>query len=194
MPQIRPNDASEELFRLASRLRSGSLDRAGFERAARGLVLRLAQTPQEGELAVPDGELLAQLGKWLTAKYRIDAAYRSYADRVKGPWRDALVGHWYRHAEEERRQAYDLAMKIIALGGDPIQTMIDVPACPANLMGFCASLMQLELAAIENAHEVVRMAGQNGPVRVLAEQIMLVDAQHLDDLRRMCAGFDAGAG
>lgn len=162
------------------------------KRAAWGVVSRTAQTPQEGELAVPEGELIAQLGKWLTAKYRIDAAYRSYADRIRGPWRDSLVDHWYKHAEEERQQAYDLAMKIVALGGDPMQTVIDVPASPANLMGFCANLMQLELDAIENAHATIRMAGANGPVRVLAEQIMLVDAQHLDDLRRMCADFQVG--
>lgn len=182
----RPSQASQELVRIADRLdSSGSPSRTAFDRAAKRLVSRIAQTPQEGELAVPLGQLLAQLGKWLTAKYRIDAAYRSYADRVRGPWRDALVDHWYTHAEEERKQAYDLAMKIVALGGDPMQTIIDVPPCPPNLEGFCASLMALELAAIENAHAVVQMAGSNGPVRVLAEQIMLVDAQHLDDLRRM---------
>lgn len=151
-----------------------------------------AQDSREGELAVPVGQLLNQLGKWLTSKYRIDIAYRSYADRVKGPWRDSLVDHWYKHAGEERQQAYDLAMKIVALGGDPIQTTIEVPACTPNLTGFCAILMELELSAIENARTVVQMAGNNGPVRVLAEQVMLVDSQHLDDLHRMVCSFDVG--
>jgi len=182
----RPLQASRELVRIADVVdSSGHPSRTAFRRAAGRLVSRIAQTPQEGELAVPLGELLAQLGEWLTAKYRIDAAYRSYADRVRGPWRDSLVDHWYTHAEEERKQAYDLAMKIVALGGDPMQTIIDVPPCLPNLDGFCASLMKLELDAIENAHAVIQMAGENGPVRVLAEQVMYVDAQHLDDLRRM---------
>ena len=149
--------------------------------------------PQEGAFAAPIGQVLAHLNEWLVAKYRIDAAYRSFADRVKGPWRDALVDHWYTHAGEERQQAYDLAMKIVALGGDPILGNVNVPQIPANLGGFCAALIGLELKAIESAHGTIELAGSNGPLRVMAEQIMMVDAQHLDDLRRMCATFDMGS-
>lgn len=194
LSEMRPDDVSTELRRIAESLSGDEPSISGFESACRGVLAalspRTAQEAQEGAFAAPEGQLLAHLGKWLTAKYRIDASYRSYADRVKGPWRDALVEHWYTHAKQERKQAYDIAMKIVALGGDPMQTVIDVPAAPANLGAFCAQLAQLELAAIENGRIAIQLAGENAPLRVLAEQVIYTDAQHLDDLRRMCAGFD----
>ena len=161
-----------------------------------GLVLALSDKTsknipsREGLFAVSDYEVISHLQKWLTAKYTIDAAYRSYADRVKGPWRDALVDHWYDHAEEERKQAYDLAMKIVGLGGDPMQTTINVPPALPNFKAFCISLMELELKAIENGYIAIQMSGENTPLRVLSEQIMYVDSHHLDDLKRMCTSFD----
>lgn len=144
----------------------------------------------EGGLAVPTGQMIAHLQKWLAAKYRIDAAYRSFADRVKGPWRDSLVEHWTTHAGEERQAAYDLAMKIVGLGGDPNVTMIDVPMVPPDLASLCMVLMNLELKAIEAARETMSMSGERVSLRVLAENICLQDTHHLDDLRRLCVGMN----
>lgn len=188
---MNPETVSTELVRIADLADSGP-SRSAISDAMAGVLAAVtaAQPPHSEDFAVPLGQVLAHLGKWLTAKYRIDAAYRSYADRVRGPWRDALVDHWYKHAEEERRQGYDLAMKIVAIGGDPIQTVIEVPPATASLGAFCAQLAKLEADAIENGKVAIQMAGGNAPLRVLAEQIIYVDAQHLDDLRRMCAGFD----
>jgi bacterioferritin len=145
----------------------------------------------EGLLAVPDGQVIAHLQKWLAAKYRIDAAYRSYADRIKGPWRDALVEHWQKHAGEERAAAYDIALKVVGLGGDPSVTVIEVPQTTPNLGALCAVLMSLELKAIEAARETISMSGERASLRVLAEELLLQDAAHLDDLRRMCVGVTA---
>lgn len=193
-----PAQASRRLNRIASaldRARNPSLSKLaraiGEARVALGEVEVVQQEGREGQLAVPEGQALSLLSEWLTAKYRIDSAYRSYADRVRGPWRDSLVDHWYKHAEEERQQAYDLAMKIIGLGGDPNVTVIDVPPCPANLQAFCAVLMDLELAAIDKAHRVIAASGTMRSLGVLAENIMLTDTQHLDDLRRMCVQVSA---
>lgn len=195
---MRPDQTSSMLRRLADMVDGERLPSRRAVAAAAGRIVTALEgsgaTPREGAFAVPDAEVVAHLGKWLTAKYTIDAAYRSFSDRVKGPWRDSLVDHWYKHAEEERRQGYDLAMKIVAIGGDPIQTSIQVPPATANLGGFCMALMDLELKAIENGRVAIQMAGDNAPLRVLAEQIIYTDAQHLDDLRRMAATFDMGAG
>jgi len=148
---------------------------------------RIANVPaREGQFAAPDGQVVAHLQKFLNAKYAIDIAYRSFADRVKGPWRDALVSHWQEHAKEERDSAYDLAMKLVGLGADPIQTAVQVPACPANVFAFCKALIELELKAIENSRRLIVLAGDNTAMKVLAENVILVDTQHLDDLRRMC--------
>jgi len=154
---------------------------------------RVANVPaREGQFAAPDGQMVAHLQKFLSAKYAIDAAYRSFADRVKGPWRDALVSHWQEHAKEERDNAYALAMRIVGLGADPMQTVVQVPACPASVFGFCKVLMEMELKAIENSRRLIALAGDNTAMKVLAENIILVDTQHLDDLRRMCVQTEGG--
>lgn len=149
-----------------------------------------AASSPEGSLAVPTSQMVAHLNHWLRAKYEIDAAYRSFADRIKGPWRDALVDHWQEHAKEERGHAYDLAMKIVGFGSDPIQTAINVPMCPANLVAFGAVLIDLELKAIDAAHKTIEMSGTMRALAVMAENMMLTDTQHLDDLRRMISNLN----
>ncbi len=152
------------------------------------IAARVANVPaKEGQFSAPDGQVLAHLQKYLGAKYVADAAYRSFADRVRGPWRDSLQQHWAEHAGEERRAAYDLAMKVSALGGDPSVSSISVPTCTASLPGLMQCLIDLELDAIENGRALIAMAGSNTAMVVLAENLVLQDTQHLDDLRRMAA-------
>jgi bacterioferritin (cytochrome b1) len=154
---------------------------------------RIANVPaREGQFAAPDGQVIAHLQKFLSAKYAIDMAYRSFADRVHGPWRDALVDHWHEHAKEERDAAYDIAMKIVGLGADPVQSAVQVPSCESTVVGFCKSLMELELRAIENGRRLIALAGDNTAMKVLGENLILVDTQHLDDLRRMIVGSTGG--
>jgi len=152
---------------------------------------RVACVPAiEGAFGVPPGQVIAHLQKFLNAKYAIDVAYRSFADRVRGPWRDALVDHWHDHAKEERDHAYDLAMKVVGLGSDPIQTAVQVPVCTANLSGFMQVLSNMELEAIAAGRELINISGNNTAMKVMAENIVVVDTQHLDDLRRMAAKMD----
>lgn len=194
---IRPSRISSRILKVADavdRAERPSLSKLSAEIGKVVLALEdedigveVVEGSPEGLLAAPVGQVISHLQGWLTAKYRIDAAYRSFADRVKGPWRDSLVEHWQKHAEEERAQGYDIAMKIVGLGGDPSVTVIDVPPCPSSLPAFCASLMSLELKAIEKARETMSLAGEMAALRVMSENILLTDAQHLDDLRRMAA-------
>jgi bacterioferritin (cytochrome b1) len=162
-----------------------------MERSMLRVASRVACVPEkEGQFAAPDGQIIAHLQNFLAAKYAIDVAYRSFADRVRGPWRDALYEHWDEHAGEERKAAYDLAMKIVGLGADPILTAVQIPPCPANTAGFMKCLMGLELDAVENGRTLIKLAGDNTSMKVLAENLILVDTQHLDDLRRMAAKSD----
>ena len=188
---MRPSAAKNRVLRLASAVEAAarpSLSKLSAEIGRVVLALEEDGVPEgspEGGTAAPPGQVIAHLQKWLAAKYTIDAAYRSYADRVRGPWRDALAEHWQTHAGEERKAAYDLAMKIVGLGGDPSVTSVTVPQSPADLGAFCAVLMSLELKAIEAARETISLSGEMGGLRVMAENILLQDSQHLDDLRRM---------
>lgn len=184
---MEPKEVSKRLLRIAHSIETDEHPKKDIVISSLNEIqasIKVAQTPQEGLPAAPLDQIITHLGTWLTAKYTIDAAYRSYADRVRGPWRDALVDHWYKHAKEERKQGYDLAMKIVALGGDPIQTVIEVPAAETSLGAFCAQLSALELKAIENGRIAIQLAGDDAPIRVLAEQLIYTDSQHLDDLRR----------
>jgi bacterioferritin (cytochrome b1) len=150
---------------------------------------RVAASPNEGKegsFGAPLGEILALLQTLLTAKYAIEISYRSFADRVRGPWRDALVDHWHEHAKEERESTYQIAMKIMALGGDPIQTNISVPPCTSDVTALCKVLSIQELTAIEACRKLVELAGDNTSLRVLAENTIVQDTQHNDDLIRMC--------
>lgn len=141
---------------------------------------------KEGAYSVPDGQVISCLQEFLNAKYAIDTAYRSFADRVKGLWRDSLVDHWYEHAKEERSHQYDLAMKIVGMGADPMVTVISVQQCPANAEAFCQVLAKMELEAISHGRKLIELAGSNTSMKVLAENIILTDTKHMDDLRRMC--------
>jgi bacterioferritin (cytochrome b1) len=146
---------------------------------------------KEGELSVPEGQVIAHLQKFLSAKYAIDMAYRNFSDRIRGPWRDSLAQHWYEHADDERKSTYELTMKVIGLGADPMQTYVQIPACTPNVGAFVQVLMQMELEAIEAGRELARLAGENMGLRVLAENTVVLDTHHLDDLRRWAAKLDA---
>lgn len=149
---------------------------------------RIASGPdvaKEGALGAPNGQVIAHLQEFLTAKYAVEMSYRSFSDRVRGPWRDALVDHWHEHAKEERESAYQLAMKIVGLGGDPIQTSVSIPPCPANVSGFIKLLMDQELDAISAGRKLISLSGANTSLKVLAENTIVLDTHHLDDLRRL---------
>ena len=139
----------------------------------------------EGALSVPDGQVIAHLSHFISAKYSVEIAYRNFSDRIKGLWRDSLVEHWHKHAQDERQSTYDLSMKLIGLGGDPVLTMIQIPVCTSNVIGFHQILMKMELEAIEAGRTLIQMAGQNTGLKVLAENTVLLDSHHLDDLKRM---------
>jgi len=142
---------------------------------------------KEGNFSCPVPDVVNHLQKWLNAKYVIDISYRNFADRIKGPWRDGLVDHWNEHAKQERAHAYDLSMKIVGLGHDPIQSSINIPnlGLAPDIKEYFCNLMEQELAAIEAGRLAIKMASDNTALKVMAENFILIDSQHLDDLRRM---------
>jgi bacterioferritin len=185
---VKPSQVSRELVRIADDIDAG--DRPSLLLVTDRIRRVLAAVGPVGEFAAPIGQVLAQLQELLTLKYTKDVTYRSYVDRVRGPWRDSLYEHWTEHAEEERGHAYDIAMKIVAIGGDPGLASVQVPLSPPHLVGFYMALSDLELRALEAGHALLQMAGKNDPLRLMVEQIMYVDAQHMDDLRRMFESVD----
>jgi bacterioferritin (cytochrome b1) len=149
-------------------------------------ISKVGLTPEmEGEYGSDHAQIVNILLDILHCKYAIDMAYRSFADRVHGPWRDALVDHWYDHAKEERKAQYDIAMKIEGLGAAAIVSSIQIPQCGSDVLEFSKCLVAMELELIAKQRVLLEQSGDNTSMKVFAENLILVDTQHLDDLRRM---------
>lgn len=147
---------------------------------------KIAHVPtREGAFAVDVEQVISTLHCWLEMKYALQIAYLSFSDRTRGPWRDSLVGHWKDHYKDERGHTYALAMKIVGLGGDPQVCNVSVPQCECSLKAFFLCLIEMELKAIECGRQVIQMSGDNTALRLLAEEMVLLDSHHLDDLKRM---------
>jgi len=143
-----------------------------------------ANSPEEGLFAVPQEKIIAQCNKILKMKYGIMLTYVNYGDRIRAQYRDVLYDHFNEHMAEERQDAYHLTMKITALGGEPVTkvaTILDATTTEQMLM----NLLQAEKELIQEFRNLSAMAGENLPLKVMLEQMVLTDQQHADDLRRM---------
>ncbi len=146
----------------------------------------LSPDPREGLFNTSKDNVIFCLTNLLSQKYSLHVAFRSNADRIhSSAWRDSLFEHFEDHAEEELDMAYDIAMKIVSLGSDPVVSNIEIPYCAADVSSVFNMLIEMELKAIDTANRLAKMSGNNTSLRVLAENIVLIDTQHIDDIRRM---------
>ena len=144
----------------------------------------LAVSHEEGLFAVPQEQMLRLLQKALKLKYTAIMMYVNYGDRIRSHFRDSVYEHFNEHMAEERASAYDLAMKITALGGEPEVQVGKVPSTPA-LAEMFMHIMQLEKELIQGQREILAVCGENVGLRILIENSLLEDQRHLDDARRM---------
>lgn len=149
----------------------------------------LAVSPEEGLFAVPQEQVVAQCNKLLKQKYTIMIMYVNYGDRIRAHFRDPIYEHFKEHMDEERNDAYHLTMKITALGGEPTPKVATIPDLN-DLHQIFMALLQAEKELIQELRNLSMMAGENLPLKVMLEQMVLTDQQHADDLRRMmfCEG------
>jgi bacterioferritin len=154
----------------------------------------LAVSPEEGLFAVPQEKVVVQCLKLLKLKYTTHLAYMNYGDRIRAHFRDSIYAHFGEHMDEERKDAYHLAMKITALGGEPTPKVATVPDVN-DLHQIFMVLLQMEKELIKELRNLAAMAGENLSLKVMLEQMVLTDQQHADDLRRMmfCEGGASGA-
>ena len=154
----------------------------------------LAVSPEEGMFAVPQEKVVGQCLKLLKLKYTTHLAYMNYGDRIRAHFRDSIYAHFGEHMGEERDDAYHLAMKITALGGEPTPKVGTVPDIN-DLHQIFMVLLQMEKELIQELRNLSAMAGENLSLKVMLEQMVLTDQQHADDLRRMmfCEGGGNGS-
>lgn len=154
----------------------------------------LAISAEEGMPAAPQEKLLKLLQKILKLKYGGMILYTNYGDRIRAHFRDAIYAHFQEHLKEEREGAYDLAMKITALGGEPIPQVGSVPDAN-NLHQMFMNIMVAEKELIQAERDLLAACGEYDGLRILIEGILLLDQRHLDDARRMmfCEGGSGGS-
>ena len=144
----------------------------------------LAVSPEEGLFAVPQEQMLKLLQKALKLKYTAVLMYMNYGDRIRSHFRDAVYDHFQAHMMEERTACYDLAMKITAPGGEPEVQVSKVPST-ASLGEIFMHVMQAEKLLIQGQRDILAVCGEHTGLRILIENSLLQDQQHLDDARRM---------
>jgi bacterioferritin (cytochrome b1) len=144
----------------------------------------LAIAPQEGFPGLAQPDLLKKLQKVLELKYTGILAYTHYADRIRAPFRDSIADHFKEHAKEERRGAYDYALKMTALGGEPEARIGKIPNV-SGIKQICMALMTAELGLLDAERELVDLSGDYTGFRLMVEEHLRLDQAHLDDLRRL---------
>lgn len=144
----------------------------------------LAASPEEGLFAVPQERVVAQCNKLLKMKYTLILMYINYGDRIRAHFRDTLYAHFNEHMQEERTDAYHLAMKITALGGEPTPKIATIPDLN-DMHQIFVTLLQAEKELLQELRALTALAGDNLSLKVTLEQMVLTDSQHADDLRRM---------
>lgn len=154
----------------------------------------LAVSPEEGLFAVPQEKVVGQCLKLLKLKYTAMLMYVNYGDRIRAHFRDSIYAHFKEHMKEERRDAYHLAMKITALGGEPTPKVATIPDLN-DLHQIFVQILQMEKELIQELRNLAAMAGENLSLKVMLEQMVLTDQQHADDMRRMmfCEGGAGGS-
>ena len=144
----------------------------------------LAISPEEGLPAAPLEQIVKQLLKLLKLKYTAVILYMNYGDRLRAHYRDAIYDHFQEHIEDERNDAYALAMKITALGAEPTPKVGQVPDT-ADLHQMLIVILKAEQELQGEARQLCVMAGDNTGLRLLGERLVEHDAHHADDMRRL---------
>jgi len=149
----------------------------------------LMVSPQEGAFAVPQDRVVKLLQKLLKLKYTQVITYMNYGDRLRAHFRDVIYEHFQEHMRDEQKDAYALAMKITALGGEP-PPAVSSPPDVSDLHRMYMVILGQEQALIQAARELAAVAGENLALKALADQLALSDSHHADDMRRMllCEG------
>lgn len=129
--------------------------------------------------------------QYLNTKYELHAMYRSFADRLRGPYRDAIVSHWHEHAADQMKSAYTIAMSLISMKTEPVISFSFAHVTESDFFPMANQLLEVEAKGVEF---LVCALAQNLAsasdrveygLRVTLEEQLVLDRHHIDDLVRM---------
>lgn len=106
-------------------------------------------------MALTSKELIGRLNELRAAEMRMNIVYRTAAQSVSGPWKDALVKQFHEHAEHENKHA-DIAMRHIrVLNGEIELSVAELPTWSSfnEMMGVIKDLEKKGVEAWEKLRD-----------------------------------------
>ncbi len=131
-------------------------------------------------------KVIAVMNEALKMELTSALRYLDFSFRVFGPTRKPVVEHFLEEAKESFDHATLLGEKIVALGGKPVVAS-ETPRPPGKgtLNDLLEAAMENEKAAVAIYSELLELAQDTTPLRVLFENQILTEQEHLEELSKM---------
>ena len=136
----------------------------------------------EGKFKVSLGQMIKSLNKIVDAEYSQWLRYYHYSlilRNVKNP----MSEEFEEHAEEELGHAGSIIQRILGLGGYPSASVMP-PKPLSDPEEIVNELLIREQVGMKLYRDVLAMCGDNDGTRLLLEENMVMEQEHIDDLWR----------
>ncbi len=136
----------------------------------------------EGLFNVPPEQIIDKLKSVIALKWRKMIAYYTYAQCFRDhAWR-AIKIEFGEHACDEHDDAEFYTKRAVALGGPVHIDVIDPPPASNNPFGILKMMARAEQEAIAEQRELLKMVGDENPMRIRIEEALSHDQHHLDEM------------
>lgn len=139
---------------------------------------------------VAPAALVNGLNEDLRREFQAIVRYTQFAASVEGPHRPQLAELFRGEIADELRHAHFLADKIAALGGEPT-TLVPPVETSRDARGMIEMVAAAEREDVEAYTQRAREAEQAGAIglKVQLENMVLDETRHLEELRKILAGW-----
>ena len=135
----------------------------------------------EGQFSVPVVNVIQLLSELVRNEFETIYAYTVYAETLRDFAHDAIAEHFQEHAEEELEHATFLLKRMAVLGGSVNVPDISAPHASTDAVDIIKTMCRMEQEGIEGWRKLLAIVGEN-PMRIKAEEYMVAEQQHLDEL------------
>lgn len=136
----------------------------------------------EGQFLVPVEQVLDKLKAIIAMKFRKMVAYHTYAQSFRDhAWRAVKI-EFSEHACDENEDATFYVKRAVALGGPVHMDEIEPPPPSTEPFGILKTMVRAEQEMIAAQRELLKLVGDENPMRVGIDEALHHDAHHLDEL------------
>jgi bacterioferritin len=133
------------------------------------------------------------LNEALATEIVCELRYKRHYFMATGIHAQAVANEFFEHATQEREHAYQIARRIVQLGGEPdyspgsLQSRSHSEYVEGNsLSDMISENLVAERIAIDSYREMIQYLGSHDPTtRRMLEEILAVEEEHADDLLAM---------